>query len=126
MNGQSKPRKLTLPGILLRLEGAAMLLGAIAAYAYTQGNGWAFVLLLIVPDLALLGYAVNPRVGSVAYDIAHFYALPVIVLAVAIYGSNPTLLHVGLIWFAHISMDRALGLGLKYATEAKETHLQRV
>jgi Domain of unknown function (DUF4260) len=32
----------------------------------------------------------------------------------------------GLIWFTHIGVDRALGYGLKYPTGFKDTHLQRV
>ena len=32
----------------------------------------------------------------------------------------------GLIWLAHIGMDRAIGYGLKYPTNHKDTHLQRV
>jgi hypothetical protein len=30
------------------------------------------------------------------------------------------------VWFAHIGMDRLLGYGLKYPTDFKDTHLQRV
>jgi hypothetical protein len=33
---------------------------------------------------------------------------------------------VALIWFAHISMDRTVGYGLKYPTSFKDTHLERV
>ncbi len=31
-----------------------------------------------------------------------------------------------MIWFAHIGGDRLLGFGLKYPTEFKDTHLNRV
>jgi hypothetical protein len=30
------------------------------------------------------------------------------------------------VWFAHIGMDRLMGYGLKYPTDFKDTHLQRV
>jgi Domain of unknown function (DUF4260) len=33
---------------------------------------------------------------------------------------------VGLIWLAHIGIDRVLGYGLKYPTGFKDTHLSRV
>ena len=33
---------------------------------------------------------------------------------------------VALVWFAHIGMDRALGYGLKYDTDFKDTHLGRI
>ncbi|PHB05583.1 DUF4260 family protein, partial [Bacillus pseudomycoides] len=32
----------------------------------------------------------------------------------------------GLIWTAHIGMDRMLGYGLKYETDFKDTHIQRL
>jgi len=126
MNNETRTAKATLPAILLRLEGAAMLIGALAAYAYTQGNGWAFALLLLTPDLAMLGYLANPRIGSLTYDVVHFYALPGAIIAAALLMNNVTLLHVGLIWLAHIGMDRLFGYGLKYPTHFKDTHLQHV
>jgi hypothetical protein len=33
---------------------------------------------------------------------------------------------IGLIWTAHIGVDRAIGYGLKYRSGFKDTHLQRV
>ncbi|AIM07305.1 hypothetical protein BAHan_3779 [Bacillus anthracis] len=33
---------------------------------------------------------------------------------------------IGLIWTAHIGMDRMFGYGLKYETEFKGTHIQRL
>lgn len=126
MSNETRTRQTTLPGILLRLEGAALLVGAIAAYAATQGNGWAFALLLLAPDLSMLGYLANPRIGSLTYNAVHFYALPGLIIAVALLLSNPTLLHLGLIWLAHIGMDRLFGYGLKYPTDFKDTHLQHV
>jgi hypothetical protein len=32
----------------------------------------------------------------------------------------------GLIWAAHIGMDRVLGFGLKYETRFSDTHLDRL
>ncbi|MCA9903335.1 MAG: DUF4260 family protein [Anaerolineae bacterium] len=115
-----------MASILLRLEGGAVLAAAIAAYAYTNGNGWAFVGLLLAPDLAMLGYLANVRLGSLLYNVAHFYALPAAVIAAALLLNTPVLFHIGLIWAAHIGMDRLLGYGLKYPTHFKDTHLQHV
>ncbi|RKQ33951.1 DUF4260 family protein [Oceanobacillus halophilus] len=36
------------------------------------------------------------------------------------------LIIVGLIWTAHIGMDRMIGFGLKYPTAFKDTHIQRI
>jgi hypothetical protein len=116
----------SMPGVLLRVEGVAVLISAITLYASQQGSWIAFVLLLLAPDLSAIGYLVNPRVGSVAYNAVHTYVLPGLLAALSILASFPAGIQIALIWFAHIGMDRALGFGLKYATAFKDTHLQRV
>lgn len=117
---------LSMPNLMLRVEGAALLIAALAAYAATGGDWLAFVVLLLAPDLSMIGYLVNPRVGGITYDVVHNYALPLLALAAAWALTSPALLSVAIIWIAHISMDRMLGYGLKYATAFKDTHLQRV
>jgi hypothetical protein len=114
------------PGILLRVEGAVAL--ALSIFLYRQTNfGWGiFALLFLAPDLSMLGYLANARAGAVAYNFVHTYSLPLILCAYAIVASRPALLPFGLIWTAHIGMDRLLGFGLKYPTQFRDTHLQRV
>lgn len=110
----------------LRFEGLVLLVGSVAAYVHLRGSGLLFVVLLFAPDLAMLGYLVNVRVGALVYNLAHHYAVPLILIAVGLAAGIEALLLVGLIWSAHISMDRAVGYGLKYPTAFKDTHLQRV
>ena len=45
---------------------------------------------------------------------------------VGVVGGSEGAVKVGLIWLAHIGMDRTLGYGLKYPTAFKDTHLHRV
>src|SRR5438105_1898357 len=116
----------SLPAALLRIEGLTVLLGAIALYAHQQGSWLVFVLLLYVPDVSMVGYLFNPRLGSLAYNAVHFYTLPALLLGVCVAAAFPAGIQLALIWFAHIGMDRTLGFGLKYPTEFKDTHLQRV
>ena len=40
--------------------------------------------------------------------------------------SNATFLAIGIIWMAHIGMDRLVGFGLKYPTHFKDNHLNRL
>lgn len=117
---------LSMPNILLRVEGLAFFIGAIAVYANQGFSGVAFALLLLVPDVSMVGYLVNVTVGSRVYNIVHLYALPLLLIAFALATRTPLPLQIGLIWFAHISMDRVAGYGLKYATDFKDTHLQHV
>ena len=41
---------------------------------------WTFVLLLIGPDIGMLGYMVSARMGALTYNILHHKALAVLVL----------------------------------------------
>ena len=117
---------LPLPSLLLRVESFTGLLAALVLYGKAEGNWWVFFLLLLAPDLAMVGYMVNTRVGSIVYNAVHIYTWPILLAVVAIFAGSLPALHVALIWFAHISMDRTVGYGLKYPTAFKDTHLQRV
>jgi len=111
---------------LLRLEGAVVLGVALAAYAQF-GAGWGvFALWLLAPDLSMLGYLAGPRVGAALYNAAHSYVGPVLLLALGVLAAMPWAVAGGLIWFAHVGLDRALGYGLKYAAGFGLTHLGRI
>ena len=117
---------MSTPRTVVRAEAAAI--GALALYLFGRGDWswWLFAALILAPDLAILGWAVNKRVGAAAYNLAHAYVWPV---GLAIYGvgaDHDTALAIGLVWAAHIAVDRALGFGLKYPTDFKDTHLQRL
>jgi hypothetical protein len=114
------------PAVLLRLEGAALLVASVVLYFHLDYEWWLFVVLLLAPDLAAAGYLLGPRVGAVAYDLAHFEAFPIVLGVVGVVAGSELCLRLALIWLAHIGMDRAVGYGLKYPTGFKDTHLQRV
>ena len=115
-----------LPASLLRLEGLAVAVGAVALY-FDQDYGWLPLLLLILaPDLSALGYLAGNRVGAAAYDLAHTYVGPVALGVTGVLAETGTATQLALIWLAHIGADRLLGYGLKYPTGFRDTHLQRV
>lgn len=126
MNPAQSQTRLSMPGLLLRLEGVVIFVGILALYSRVSGDWLAFVLLLLAPDVAMLGYKINDRVGAAIYNIAHFYGLPLALGLIALFAGWTTGLALALIWLAHISMDRALGFGLKYETAFQDTHLGRV
>ena len=82
-----------------------------------------FVLLFLVPDMSMLGYLGDRRLGAAIYNLAHTYALPAVLAAYALHQSQPRALDIALIWIAHIGFDRLLGFGLKYQTAFRHTHL---
>ena len=111
------------PRPLLQLEGAAVLIVSLFFYHWCHGSWLQFALLILVPDLSMLGFAANVRVGAIAYNAVHTYVGP-LVLAVYSFGSNrPAVVLLSLIWIAHIGFDRMLGFGLKYPTRFNDTHL---
>jgi hypothetical protein len=118
--------KMTLPGIILRLEGLTVFIGAIAIYAHFHGLWWVFLLLLLAPDIFMLGYMKDTNIGAIIYNIGHFYALPALLLALSLNGDWFVGSQLAAIWFAHIGMDRVSGYGLKYENDFKDTHLGHV
>jgi hypothetical protein len=116
------------PGVraILRLEGAAALAAAIALYAHAGFSWPLFAVLLLAPDLAMLPYLIGPRAGAAAYNLAHTYALALPLALAGFFLASPIALALGLIWIAHIGMDRMLGYGLKHASGFRDTHLGRI
>jgi hypothetical protein len=117
---------LNKPGVLLRIEGALLLIASVVAYRQLGGDWTLFALLLLVPDLFMLGYLLNVRVGAVIYNVGHTLVIPLIAGCVALFTRAYNVLPFVFIWSAHIAMDRTLGYGLKYPTYFRDTHLQRV
>ncbi len=56
----------------------------IVLYAFAGGSWWLFALLILAPDLSMLGYLAGPRVGAVAYNAFHILIVPLL-LALAGY-----------------------------------------
>jgi len=108
---------------LLRLEGAAVFLAATLAYFADGGAWWLYLVLLLAPDLAFIGYGAGERLGAMTYNAAHTIVAPVVLVAGAWAVGQDLAFHVGLIWLAHIGMDRMLGYGLKYPGGSGQTHL---
>ena len=115
-----------MPRLLLHLEGAVVFVAATALYFHEGYAWWLYLLLALAPDLSFLGYLAGPRIGSLVYNAAHTFALPVALGAVGVLADVDGLVAVTLIWIAHIGADRALGYGLKYPSAFKDTHMQRV
>jgi uncharacterized protein DUF4260 len=115
-----------LPAVLLRLEGAALFGASLALYADGSWSWLAYLLLLLAPDLSMLGYLAGARAGALIYDAVHFMALPLGLGAAGVIADSGLPVQLALIWLSHIGMDRALGYGLKYPTRFGDTHLQRV
>lgn len=74
----------------------------------------------------MIGYAAGNKVGAAMYNFFHHKGVAIAVGLIGMYMSNPMLQLVGIILFAHSSMDRIFGYGLKYYKGFKFTHLGEI
>ncbi|MDB5016122.1 MAG: hypothetical protein JWQ84_954 [Mucilaginibacter sp.] len=84
---------------------------------------WAWVLLFFSPDISMLGYLFNTRVGAYTYNLFHHRALALALMAIGMVTAGNVFMAIGLLLFAHSSFDRMMGYGLKYTDNFKHTNL---
>lgn len=114
------------PILVQRLEGFAVLVVAIVWFASAGWSWWWFAGLVLVPDLSMAGYLVDPRVGALVYNIGHTLLVPAAVGAWYWLGGPESLLIVAVVWLGHIGVDRMFGYGLKHTDDFTHTHLGRI
>ena len=85
-----------------------------------------FALLILVPDLSMLGYLAGNRVGAVAYNAVHVTTGPIVLTVIGLMDGDLRVVGVAMIWLAHVGIDRALGYGLKYQAGFSFTHLGKI
>ncbi|CAN7311400.1 DUF4260 domain-containing protein [Mesorhizobium sp. LjNodule214] len=112
--------------LAVRLEWIAVAVVALVLYALAGASWWLFALLILAPDLSMLGYLAGPRVGAVAYNALHILIVPLPLALAGYVFANPIAIAVALTWITHIAVDRALGYGLKLSSGFRDTHLGRI
>jgi len=115
-----------MPRLLLRIEGAALALAAVTMFHRIDANWWWFAALILVPDVSFAAYFLGTRPGAIAYNATHVTLVPLVLAALGFLLPSFDLLSIALVWAAHIGIDRALGLGLKYGAGFGLTHLGRI
>ena len=106
---------------LLKFEELALFLGSIYLFSRLNFAWWWFPALLLLPDISMIGYLINPAVGAVSYNLVHHKALGILIGLIGLMIGNQYLMLAGVILLAHASMDRVAGYGLKYADSFKHT-----
>lgn len=108
---------------LLKLEEIGLFLLSILLFSRLPFSWWVFPVLLLAPDLGMLGYLISPRAGAATYNLTHHRGLAAALYAGGMFGSDGALALAGVIMLGHSSLDRALGYGLKHADSFQHTHL---
>ncbi len=108
---------------LLTLEELGQFLLSIILFNQLDYAWWVFPAFILLPDLSMVGYAVNPKTGAWLYNFFHHKLLAIVILGLGFGFNNSLLSLTGIILFGHSAMDRILGYGLKYTDNFKNTHL---
>jgi len=111
--------------IILSLEQVAQLaLALIGLYALPISlPWWLWFMLFFSPDISMLGYLVNTKIGAYSYNLFHHKLVAVIFITAGFFLKDNILIASGLLLYAHSSFDRIMGYGLKFTDSFKHTHL---
>ena len=111
---------------IVRIENGCAFAISFYIYMLLDFPIWLFFVLLLVPDITMIGYVINKEIGAVVYNFGHSLISPLVILLSYFYFSKDYLLMISIIWIAHIFMDRLLGFGLKYGDSFNKTHIQKL
>ncbi len=111
---------------IIHLEELAMLLVSIYLFSRLSFKWWWFPVLILTPDISMVGYAFGNKAGAITYNIFHHKALAISLYVFGVFTQNEVIQLIGIILFGHSSMDRMLGYGLKTFQGFKYTHLGEI
>ena len=111
---------------VIQLEELAMLGISIYALYFLKADWWIYPMLLLAPDISMLGYVAGNKAGAISYNFFHHKAVAIILFFIGFINHSYFLQVTGLIIFGHSSLDRMLGYGLKYFTGFHFTHLGQI
>ena len=84
------------------------------------------MVLILAPDLAMLGYIFGNKNGAFFYNIFHHRGIAILVYILGCYLKMELLQLIGIVLFSHSSMDRMFGYGLKFESGFNYTHLGKI
>jgi hypothetical protein len=110
----------------LKIEELFMFILGIFMFNQLDFNWWWFIVLILTPDISMLGYIINTRIGALLYNIFHHKGIAILTYFIGFYTQNEILQLIGIILFSHASFDRIFGYGLKFSDSFKNTHLGKI
>ena len=110
-------------GKVLKAEEIFQFILGIYLFSTMDWSWWYFGIFLLSPDISILAYLVNTKVGAAVYNLFHHKGIAVILGLIGWIGYLEPLLFTGIILYTHSAIDRTFGYGLKYSDDFKHTHL---
>ena len=112
-------------GTLLKLEEVGMFLLSIILFNQLDYAWWVFPACLLLPDISMIGYVMNPKTGAWIYNSFHHKLVAIITFSIGLWLNVSVITLAGIILLGHSAMDRMFGIGLKYKDRFTHTHLSR-
>jgi hypothetical protein len=112
--------------LLIKLEELAMFILALSGLYYLNAEWWYYLLLLLGPDISMIGYFAGNKAGALLYNLFHHKAIAIVAFIIGMYFHEETVVLISIILFGHSSMDRFFGYGLKLNKGFKFTHLGNI
>ena len=109
--------------MILKVEELGQFVLGIVLFSQLQYDWWVFLVWILVPDIGMLGYLINTKIGAITYNVFHHKGIAIMLLLMGMFFLGDVCTLVGIILFSHASMDRIFGYGLKYSDSFKHTHL---
>ncbi|WP_027880924.1 DUF4260 domain-containing protein [Mesoflavibacter zeaxanthinifaciens] len=111
---------------VLKLEELLQFALGIYLFSTLSYTWWWFLVLILLPDIGMLGYLINTKTGALTYNVFHHKGLAILIFLVGVYFEIEVMQLIGIILFSHAALDRVFGYGLKYADNFKNTHLGHI
>ncbi len=108
---------------VLKLEQLGFFVFSIFLFNQLDYQWWWFPVLILAPDLSMLGYLAGTKVGAWSYNFFHHKAVALVVYLLGAWLAVPWVQLTGVILLGHSSLDRIFGYGLKYPDSFHHTHL---
>lgn len=109
--------------VSLKSEELFMFLLGIFLFNQLDYPWWWLVVLILAPDIGMLGYIINSKIGAITYNIFHHKGIAIILYFLGVFIEKDWIVLTGVIIFSHAALDRFLGYGLKYPDSFHNTHL---
>ncbi|MCD0468168.1 DUF4260 domain-containing protein [Flavobacterium sp. JAS] len=111
---------------ILKLEELGLFVLGIYLFSLLNYQWWWFLVLILAPDLSMIGYAFGNKIGAFLYNLVHHKGIAVLLYIIGCYLKIEIVQLIGIILFSHAAMDRIFGYGLKYEKGFKYTHLGEI
>lgn len=111
---------------IIKIESVLEFIAAYILFKFLNLPEWYFWAFLLAPDISMIGYLGGNKLGAITYNLFHHKGVAILIALLGWYLQSDITIFIGILLYAHASMDRIFGYGLKYFTGFSDTHLGKI